>query len=126
MDVKKVLLEFVITFVLVYLTYYLLVIRKCRKNKGLVPTEITLILSFYEIDIEKIDLNKMIKVVSFVTTCILSIIITSIGIFFDSTIIVLVFGTAMSILVAIICYRIIGSYYEKQSKKSKKTKKGSK
>ena len=122
MDVKKVLLEFIVTFVLVYLAYYIFVIRKCKKNKGLAPTEITLILSFYEIDIKKIDLNQMIKVVSLVTTCIISIIITVIGAFFDSTIIVLLFGTAMSILVAIICYRIIGRYYEKQSKKKKQRK----
>ena len=35
-------------------------------------------------------------------------------------IILLIFGTLLSILVAIICYRIIGKYYEKKSKKSNK------
>ena len=59
----------------------------------------------------------MVKVVSFVTTCILSIIITMISVFFDSTIIILIFGTLISLSVAIICYRIIGKYYEKQSNK---------
>ena len=36
MDVKKVLIEFIITFVTVYLVYYFLVIRKCKKDKKII------------------------------------------------------------------------------------------
>ena len=120
MDVKKVLIEFVITFVTVYLVYYFLVIRKCKKDKKIVPTEVNLILSFYKIDIKKINLYQMIKVVSMVTTIIISVIITIISLFFDNTIILLVFGTLISIVVAVICYRMIGKHYEKVSNKNKK------
>lgn len=119
MDIKKVLIEFIITFVVIYLVYYLLIIRKCKKDKKYVPSEVNLILMFYKIDIKKIDLFQMIKVVSIVTTLILSIIITIISEYFDSTIIVMVFGTLISLVIAIICYRFIGSYYEKQSNKKK-------
>ena len=115
MDITKVLIEFIATFAIIYIIYYLVVIRKCKKNNKIVPSEVNLILSFYKIDIKKIDLYQMIKVVSFVTTLIISIIITAIGIFFNSTIIILIFGALISILVAIICYRIIGRYYEKKS-----------
>lgn len=120
MDVKKVLIEFIITFVTVYLVYYFLVIRKCKKDKKIVPTEVNLILSFYKIDIKKINLYQMIKVVSMVTTIIISVIITIISLFFDNTIILLVFGTLISIVVAVICYRMIGKHYEKVSNKNKK------
>ena len=120
MDIKKVLIEFVITFAIIYTIYYLLVIKKCKKNKKMVPAEVSLIIYYYEIDIKKINLFEMVKVVSVVTTFILSTIITIIGLFFESTIIILLFGTLISILVAIICYRIIGRYYEKQSNKKEK------
>ena len=120
MDIKKVLIEFVITFVIVYVLYYFLVIRKCRKNKKMVPNEVNLILSFYKIDIKKIDTYQMTKVVSIVTTLIISIIITIIGAFFDNTIVLLIFGTLISIVVAIIFYGMIGRYYEKKSNKNKK------
>ena len=119
MDIVKVLIEFVITFVIIYLVYYFIVIKKCKKNKKLVPAEVNIILMFHKIDIDKINIYQMVKVVSLVTTIIISIIITLIGCFFSNTIILLVFGTLISLVVAIICYRIIGNYYEKQSKLKK-------
>ncbi len=117
MDIIKVLIEFVLTFLIIYVVYYLLIIRRCRKDKKMVPAEVNLILYFYDIDLEKIDIYKMVKVVSLVTTFVIAVIVTIISAFFDNTIILLIFGSLMSILVAIIFYRIIGSYYERQSKK---------
>ena len=117
MNITKVLIEFLIIFIVVYGFYYFFIIKKCKKDKKVVPAEVNLILSIYKIDVEKIDLYKMIKVVSLVTTIILSLIITIISEFFDNTIILLVFGTLISVLVAIICYRFIGKYYEKISNK---------
>jgi hypothetical protein len=120
MDIKKVLIEFIITFAIIYVIYYFMIIRKCRKNKKVVPAEVNLILSFYNINLKKVDIYQIVKVVSVVTTFILSLIITIISVFFESTIILLLFGTLISIIVAIICYRIIGRYYEKQSMKKEK------
>ncbi len=117
MDIKKVLIEFIITFAIIYVIYYFMIIRKCRKNKKVVPAEVNLILSFYNINLKKVDIYQIVKVVSVVTTFILSLIITIISVFFESTIILLLFGTLISIIVAIICYRMIGSYYEKKSNK---------
>ena len=117
MDIVKVLIEFVITFIIIYVIYYFLVIKKCRKTKKLVPAEVNLILMFHKIDSKKVDLYNMTKVVSVVTTGILSIIITVISIFFNNTIISLVFGTLLSLVIAVICYRLIGNYYKKKSEK---------
>lgn len=115
MNIIKVLIEFVITFAIVYTIYYLVILRRCKKNHKMVPTEVNLILHYYDINIKNINLYQMTKVVSLVTTIILSVIITIISIFFDNTIILLIFGALISILIAIICYRFIGSYYEKKS-----------
>ena len=119
MEITKVLIEFIVIFIVIYLLYYLFIIKKCKKNKKMVSTETNLILSLYDIDIKKIDLYQMTKVVSLVTTFILSIIITLISVFFDNTIIILIFGTLISLVVAVICYRIIGKHYEKKSKNKK-------
>ena len=117
MNITKVLIEFVVTFIIIYLIYYLLVIRKNKKNSKMIPSEVSLILSLYKIDVKKVNIHNMVKVVSLVTTIILSVIITLISFFFDNTIILLIFGTLLSLTVAIICYRIIGRYFEKQSNK---------
>ena len=117
MNIVKVLIEFVVTFIVVYLFYYIFVIRKCKKNKKVAPAEVNVILSLYKINIKKINLMQMIYVVSLVTTLILSIIITVIGEFFDNTIIVIIFGTLISLVIAFICYGLIGKHYEKISNK---------
>ena len=111
----KVLIEFIVSFIVVYLLYYFFIIRQCKKNKKTAPVEVNLILSLYKIDVKKINLLQMIKVVSLVTTLIISIIITAIGEFFNNTIIELIFGTLISALLAIIFYRLIGKHYEKIS-----------
>ena len=117
MDLTKVLIEFIIAFAIIYIIYYLLVIRKCKKDKKMISAEVSIIIAIHKIDIKKIDTYQMVKVVSLVTTIILSIIITLIGAFFDNTIISLVFGTLLSLVVAVIFYQIIGNYYKKKSMK---------
>ena len=67
----------------------------------------------HKIDIKTINIYQMVKIVSIVTTTILSVIITLISVFFDSTIIIMIFGTLISLIVAIICYRIIGKLITK-------------
>ena len=121
MNIVKIVIEFVLTFAIIYLLYFLGIVRKCKTNKKIAPAEVNLILYYYDIDVKKIDLYQMIKVVSIITTFILASIITIISIFFNSTIILLIFCTLISILVAIICYRIIGRHYEKKSQKASKT-----
>ncbi len=115
MNLEKFLIEFVITFIIIYLIYYFFIIRKCKKNKKYVPVEVNLILVLHKIDYKKIDLYKMVKLVSFVSTIIISLIITLISNFFDNTIIILIFGTLISVLIAIISYNIIGNYFKKKS-----------
>lgn len=118
MNIEKVLIEFLVIFIIVYLFYYFFAIKKYKNDKSVVPVEVSLILLTYRIDAKKIDLYQMIKVVSLVTTTIISVIITIINEFFNNTIVIsLIFGTLISVLVAIILYRIIGKHYEKISHK---------
>lgn len=117
MDFIKIGIEFVITFLVIWMLYYFFIIKKCKKKKNYIPVEVSLILTLHQIDYQKIDIYKMIKIVSLITTTILSIIITLISNFFSNQIIVLVFGTIISVLVAIIVYNYVGSYYKNKEKK---------
>lgn len=116
----KFVIEFFAIFLLLSLIYYFLIIRKCKNNSGYAPVEVNLILSRYNIDIKKINLYKMIKQVSFITIFILSLTISLITNFFDSTILAILFATLLSVLLAFIIYGYIGSYYEKKSTKKQK------
>ena len=115
MDLKKVLIEFLLTFIILYIIYYFFIIKKCKKKKDYVPVEVNLILVLYKIDYKKIDIYKMVIITSLVSTIIMALIITLISNFFDSTIIVLIFGTLVSVVIAFICYNIIGSHFKKKS-----------
>lgn len=117
MNYTKILIEFILTFILLYIIYYFFVIKKCKKNKNYVPAEVNIILVLHKIDYKKINLFQMINIVSLVTITILSLIITLISNFFSNAILVIIFGTIVSILVAIICYNYIGRYYKRQSMK---------
>lgn len=115
MDMVKVLIEFIVSFIIIYLFYYFFIIRKCKKDKNVIPSEVGIILSLYKIDVNKINLYQLIKIVSFTTTFIIALIVTFISLFFSSKIIIMIFGSLISVLIAIIIYRIIGRHYEKIS-----------
>ena len=117
MNYLKIGIEFVITFLVLYLIYYFFIIRKCKKKSNFVPTEVNLILTIYRIDYRKINLYQMTKLVCLVSTLVMALIITLISAFFDNTIIVIIFGTLLSVVIAIIFYNMIGRYFKKQSMK---------
>ena len=123
MNWYKIVIEFLIIFGIISILYYFVVIKKCKKNNQYVPAEVNLILLLHKIDVKKINLYQMIKVVCLSTSLILSLIITVISELYNNTIISLIFGTLLSIAVALIIYRIIGNYYENISRKKNIKKK---
>lgn len=109
------LIQFVLSFTIIYFIYYFFILRKCKKDRNYVPSEVNLIIIYYHIDVKKIDIYKFVKLVSFITTLDISLTISIVGYFFNNTLISLIFGTLISLLLAIIFYRFIGSYYYKKS-----------
>lgn len=123
MDYLKILVEFIVIFIFLYLLYYFFIIKKCKNNNGYVPVEVNLILIIHKIDYKKINLYQMVKVVSIVTVIVISLVVTIVSNSFSNSILSILIGTVMSLLIAIVSYRIIGNYYERKSKIfSKKTK----
>ncbi len=115
----KIIIEFLILFIILYTLYYLFIIKKCKKKKKNAPIEVNIILFLHQIDAKKINLYQMIKVVGFTTVGILSFVITLVfNVFKNSTILSIIIGSIVSIIMALICYTIIGNYYERVSRKN--------
>ena len=115
MDILDIFIEFSIIFLVIYLLYYFFSIKKCKKNRRFIPVEVNLILAKYKIDIKKINLYQMIKVVCLVTSLILALSITIMNYLSKSIIISLLIGVCLSVVLAFIIYGFIGNYYKRKS-----------
>jgi len=122
MDIIRIIAESIITFLVIFIFYYFLIIKKCKKDKHYVSTEVNLILILYRIDYKKIDLLQMTKVVCLVNSIGLSLVISFISIFKEKMIILLLLGTVIAVILMLIIYSFIGNYYRNKSLVKKKRK----
>lgn len=116
-EILNIMLEYIISYALVFLLYYLLFIRKKTKyNKNKVPVEYYYVISLYGLKEKDIDYKKFMYMTLFVNTFI--IVTTYIIVFklLDNWIWKFVCGLIIIILLIIICYGIIGRYYQKKQK----------
>lgn len=116
-EILNIMLEYIISYALVFLLYYLLFIRKKTKyNKNKVPVEYYYVISLYGLKEKDIDYKKFMYMTLFVNTFI--IVTTYIIVFklLDNWILMLICGIVIIILLIVICYGIIGRYYQKKQK----------
>ena len=60
---------FIITFIFVFIIYQLFVVRKAkRKKKKKEPMEVTYLTSRYKLDIKKVNYNRLLLVISLVSS----------------------------------------------------------
>ena len=119
MGLLKILIEFIVTFCFIYAFYYFFVIRKYQKDNKMIPIEVNIILAKNKIDYKKIDLDKMIKVVSILTSLILTISIILMSYLSKNIIVSVIVGVSLSIVISIIVYSFIGKHYKNKEKKNK-------
>lgn len=116
-EILNIMLEYIISYALVFLLYYLLFIRKKTKyNKNKVPVEYYYVISLYGLKEKDIDYKKFMYMTLFVNTFI--IVTTYIIVFklLDNWIWTVICGIVIIILLIVICYGIIGRYYQKKQK----------
>lgn len=82
MEIVKYVVYFVLTFIVFYLLYYIFVVsgqiriqkgKSKKKNKNL-PSEILLLRDYYKIDIDKIGIIRILKILNFVNALMLSLV----------------------------------------------------
>ncbi len=115
MNYQRIGIVFIVSFCILYAIYYFFIIKKCKKDHKYVSQEVNLILIRHKINIKKIDVYQMVKVVSLVTVFILSIVIALVLEFSQNTVLSIFVATIISIMIAIICYELIGRYYKNKS-----------
>ena len=116
-EILNIMLEYIISYALVFLLYYLLFIRKKTKyNKNKVPVEYYYVISLYGLKEKDIDYKIFMYMTLFVNTFI--IVTTYIIVFklLDNWIWMVICGIVIIILLIVICYGIIGRYYQKKQK----------
>ena len=117
----KFLIEFLVTFIIVLIFYYFVLIRQHKKlDKKKVPTEVNLILRYHDIKLEKINYKLMLILLACVTSFIIALNLTVIYKFTNSNIVIILVTVLVSLPIALVCYDIIGKYFEKQSKEKTK------
>ena len=114
-EVFSIIIEYIISFALVFLLYYLLFIRKKTKyNKNKVPVEYYYLVSLYKLKEKEIDYIRFMYISGLINTFI--IVTTYIVVFklLDSWFWMLICGIVIIVLLIIICYGILGRYYMKK------------
>jgi len=114
----KVMLEFILTFVFVYIIYYFVIIRKNKTyDPNHVPVEIGFILIRHKINIINIDYRKMLYLVSLVSSFSISLIVTFVFQFVSNVYLGILYSLLIVIPFSLIGYSLIGNYFEKNSDK---------
>lgn len=108
----RVLIEYVIVFIAVFIITYLLFIRKNKKyNKNNVPIELLYLVKIYNLDIKKINYKKFVWIYSLINTFIISTVYILITYLLENLILQIIIGIILLILFIIVCYGLLGRYY---------------
>lgn len=116
--ILDILLEFVIVYAFVFILYFLLfVMKKTRYNKNMVPVEFYYLVSIYKIDKKKINYKKFIYATAFINSFIIVFTYMIISKLLHKWIWQLLLGIVIIALLIVICYGLLGRYYQKKGMK---------
>lgn len=114
-EILNILLEYIISYALVFILYYLIFIRKKTKyNKNKVPVEYYYLVSLYGLRQKDIDYKKFMYISGLVNTFIIVTTYIVVSKLLNKWFIQLLCGIVIIILLIIICYGILGRYYQKK------------
>lgn len=110
----KYILLFVISFLLVYLVYYLIVVRRSKGIEAFkTGKQVMFFKNAYKLDLNKLDYKKFANSLSLVNAFIIAFTVTVVSNFSD-TITWLLVGFVILIPLILICYYILGKIYKKK------------
>ena len=123
-EVLNILLEFIIVYIGVFILYWLIFVRKKTKyNPNKVPVEFYYLVSLYRLDQSKINYKKFIYATAFINTFIIDATYMVVSKLLNKWGWQLLVGIFVIILLIIICYGILGRYYQKHDMVSTTKKK---
>ena len=110
-------IEFIIFFILVFLGYYLFIVKKYKKyDEKKCPTEVAYFVKIYKINPKNINYHKFLLAITFINALIIAGVATTISIV-TGLFLQLILGLFLLIPLMILSYSLLGKYY--QNKKTK-------
>ena len=110
----KVLLSFILCFVVVLFLYEIFIVRKAkRRNSKNKPMEIKFLISKYRVDIKKADYKQLLQIVAITSSFDISLIVAIISLF-NSYWIQLLIAFILIFPVIFISYYFVGNFYKKR------------
>lgn len=103
---------FIFSFILIYIIYYILFIRKARRGEK-VPSEAQYLIALYKLDVNKFSYRRFIRMVGLVTSldiAIVATIVTNVG----GVIWQILFGFVAVIPIIGLSFMLLGKYYQKK------------
>lgn len=114
---KKFIILFILIFLIVFLVYEFLILRKYRKNnkkkKDKYPMEVLLLINLYKLDIKKVNYNKLLHFIAFVSSLDIAVIVSIMSIV-DMGIIQIIIALIIVIPIILGSYYMIYLYYKKK------------
>ena len=110
---------FIFSFILIYIIYYILFIKKTKRGEK-VPSEAQYLISIYKLDVNKFSYYRFIRVVGLVTSFDIAIVATIVATV-DAIIWQILFGFVAVVPVIVLSFMLLGKYYQnKQTKDNTK------
>ena len=101
---------FLFSFILIYIIYYVLFIRKTRR-KVKVPAEVQYLISLYKLDINCFSYYKFVRIVGLVTSFDIALIATLVA-NVEGVVWQILFGFVAVVPVIILSFMLLGKYYQ--------------
>lgn len=110
---------FLFSFILIYIIYYVLFIRKSRRNVK-VPAEAQYLIALYKLDVNRFSYHKFINILGLVTSFDIAIVATIVA-KVDGVVWQILFGFVAVVPVVVLSFMLLGKYYQsKQIKDNSK------
>lgn len=105
---------FLLTFVVVFLIYELILVRKHKKGKSdKRPVEVTYLLNRYNLNLKKVNYKKLLNIVSLVSSFDIAVVVTVMGLT-DNFLLEILIGCFLTIILILSSYSIVGKIYQKK------------
>lgn len=111
----EILINFVTMFIIVYLFYSILtILRKRNPDKYRNSNEIRFLEYKHKVDVEKVGINKLSKILGFWNAIIISSTVVVIS-FIDNLVIKMLVGFIMLLPLILLVYYLLGKHYAKNN-----------
>ena len=109
---------FVISFIVVFILYQVFVIRKAKRKKNSKkeakePFEVTYLVSKYNLDINKVNYNRLLTVVALVSSFDIALVVFIITLF-DNFLLEIVVGFISTLIIIFVSYHLVYLVYKKK------------